>query len=113
MHCGGKYKLWSHYTSYCLIELVTKVGLTVVLFIYFIFKRKFSPEIFAAGCYCLTEVVTKAGLTVISSTTRPLEIKYICIKNNGVICTNKKKIKRIKTKCMPFIYAWLKTNQYL
>jgi len=28
MHCEGKLKLWSHKTSYCLIEVVTKVGLT-------------------------------------------------------------------------------------
>jgi hypothetical protein len=29
MHCEGKYKLRSHNTSYCLIEVVTKAGLTV------------------------------------------------------------------------------------
>ena len=41
MHCEGKYKLRSHNTSYCLLELVTTAGLTNLL-----------------------EVVTKAGLTV-------------------------------------------------
>jgi hypothetical protein len=30
MHCDGKLKLRSHTTSYCLIEVVTKAGLTVV-----------------------------------------------------------------------------------
>ena len=29
MHCEGKLKLRSHNTSYCLIEVVTKAGLTV------------------------------------------------------------------------------------
>jgi hypothetical protein len=29
MHCEGKFKLRSHNTSYCLIEVVTKAGLTV------------------------------------------------------------------------------------
>jgi hypothetical protein len=29
MHCEGKLKLRSHHTSYCLIEVVTKTGLTV------------------------------------------------------------------------------------
>jgi hypothetical protein len=29
MHCEGKLKLKSHNTSYCLIEVVTKAGLTV------------------------------------------------------------------------------------
>ena len=31
MHCEGKLKLRSHNTSYCLIEVVTKAGLTVSL----------------------------------------------------------------------------------
>ena len=30
MHCEGKLNLKSHNTSYCLIEVVTKAGLTVV-----------------------------------------------------------------------------------
>ena len=30
MHCKGNLKLRSHNTSYCLIEVVTKAGLTVV-----------------------------------------------------------------------------------
>jgi len=29
MHCEGKLKLRSHNTSYCLIGMVTKAGLTV------------------------------------------------------------------------------------
>jgi len=29
MHCEGKAKVRSHDTSYCLIEVVTKAGLTV------------------------------------------------------------------------------------
>jgi len=29
MHCKGNFKLWSHNTSYCLIDVVTKAGLTV------------------------------------------------------------------------------------
>ena len=29
MHCEGKLKLRSHNISYCLIEVVTKAGLTV------------------------------------------------------------------------------------
>jgi hypothetical protein len=29
MHCAGKLKLRPHNTSYCLIEVVTKAGLTV------------------------------------------------------------------------------------
>ena len=29
MHCEGKLKLSSHNTSYCLIEVATKAGLTV------------------------------------------------------------------------------------
>jgi hypothetical protein len=29
MHCEGKLKLRSHNTSYCLIEMVCKAGLTV------------------------------------------------------------------------------------
>jgi hypothetical protein len=29
MHCEGKLKLMSYNTSYCLIEVVTKAGLTV------------------------------------------------------------------------------------
>ena len=37
----------SHYTSYCLIEVVTKAGLTVTLIV-------------------LIEVVTKAGFTVLN-----------------------------------------------
>jgi hypothetical protein len=41
MYCEGKFKLGSHNTNYCLIEVVTKAGLT-----------------------SLIEVVTKAGLTV-------------------------------------------------
>ena len=32
MHCEGKLKLRSHNTSYCLIEVVTKAGLTVYKF---------------------------------------------------------------------------------
>jgi hypothetical protein len=32
MHCEGKLKLRSHTTSYCLIEVVTKAGLTVYKF---------------------------------------------------------------------------------
>jgi len=31
MHCEGKFKLRSHNTSYYLIEMVTKAGLTVRL----------------------------------------------------------------------------------
>jgi len=31
MQCEGKLKLWSHDTSYCLIEVVTKTGLTVYI----------------------------------------------------------------------------------
>jgi len=31
MQCEGKLKLRSHNTSYCLIEVVTKAGLTVLL----------------------------------------------------------------------------------
>ena len=30
MHCVGKLKLRSHNTSYCLIEVVTKAGWTVI-----------------------------------------------------------------------------------
>jgi hypothetical protein len=30
MHCEGKFKLRSHKTSYCLKEVVTKAGLTVL-----------------------------------------------------------------------------------
>ena len=41
MHCEGKLKLGSHNTMSCLIEVVTKAGLTNLI-----------------------EVVTKAGLTV-------------------------------------------------
>jgi len=37
MHSGGKLKLRSHNTSYCLIEVVTKAGLTVY---YIINKEK-------------------------------------------------------------------------
>jgi hypothetical protein len=33
MHCEGKLKLKSHNTSYCLIEVVTKAGLTVHIYI--------------------------------------------------------------------------------
>jgi hypothetical protein len=33
-----KYKLWSHNTSYCLIEVVTKSGLTVLSFKYIVQK---------------------------------------------------------------------------
>jgi hypothetical protein len=29
MHCKGNFKLRSHNTSYCLIEVVTNTGLTV------------------------------------------------------------------------------------
>ena len=29
MLCEGKLKLWSHITNYCLIEVVTKAGMTV------------------------------------------------------------------------------------
>ena len=29
MHCEGKLKLRSHNTSYCFIEVVTKVGMTL------------------------------------------------------------------------------------
>jgi len=31
IHCEGKLKLRSHNTSYCLIEVVTKAGLTVII----------------------------------------------------------------------------------
>ena len=31
MHCEGKLKLRSHNTSYCLTEVVTKAGLTVII----------------------------------------------------------------------------------
>ena len=31
MHCEGKVKSRSHNTSYCLIEVVTKAGLTVAV----------------------------------------------------------------------------------
>jgi len=31
MHCKGKLKLRSLKTSYCLIEVVTKTGLTVII----------------------------------------------------------------------------------
>jgi hypothetical protein len=31
MHCEGKLKLRSHIASYCLIEVATKAGLTVLL----------------------------------------------------------------------------------
>ena len=44
MHCEGKFKLRSHNISYCLIEVVTKAGLTNLI-----------------------EVVTKAGLTMVQS----------------------------------------------
>jgi hypothetical protein len=30
MHCEGKIKLRSHNTSYCLVEVVTKAGLTSI-----------------------------------------------------------------------------------
>ena len=33
MHCEGKSKLRSHYTSYCLIDVVTKAGLTVFYYL--------------------------------------------------------------------------------
>jgi hypothetical protein len=32
MYCEGKLKLKSHNTSYCLIEVVTKEGLTIYVF---------------------------------------------------------------------------------
>jgi len=35
MHCEGKLKLTSHNTSYCLIEVVTKAGLTILFNLYF------------------------------------------------------------------------------
>jgi hypothetical protein len=31
MHCEGKWKLRSHNTSYCLIEVITETGLAVIL----------------------------------------------------------------------------------
>ena len=31
MYCEGKLKLMSHNTGYCLIEVVTKAGLTVLI----------------------------------------------------------------------------------
>jgi hypothetical protein len=34
MQCEGTLELRSHNTSYCLIEVVTKAGLTVVTFVY-------------------------------------------------------------------------------
>ena len=34
MQCDGKWKLSSHGTSDCLIEVVTKVGLTVYIYMY-------------------------------------------------------------------------------
>jgi len=33
MQCEGKLKLRSHNTSYCLIEVVTKAGLTLYIYI--------------------------------------------------------------------------------
>ena len=33
MHCEGKWKLRSHNTSYCLIELITKASVTIYVFI--------------------------------------------------------------------------------
>jgi hypothetical protein len=36
MHCEGKLNLKSHNTSYCLIEVVTKAGLTVSPFVHYI-----------------------------------------------------------------------------
>jgi hypothetical protein len=53
MHCEGKKKLRSHNTSYCLIEVVTKAGLTNLI-----------EVVTKAGLTNLIEVVTKAGLTV-------------------------------------------------
>jgi hypothetical protein len=32
MHCEGKLKLRSHNTNYCLIEVVTDAGLTVIFY---------------------------------------------------------------------------------
>jgi hypothetical protein len=34
MHCEGKFKLRSHNTSYCLIEVVSKAGLIVFIFVF-------------------------------------------------------------------------------
>jgi hypothetical protein len=53
MHCGRNLKLRSHNTSYCLLEVVTKAGLTNLL-----------EVVTKAGLTNLLEVVTKAGLTV-------------------------------------------------
>ena len=36
MHCEGKLNVKSHNTSYCLIEVVTKAGLTVSPFVHYI-----------------------------------------------------------------------------
>jgi len=33
MHCEGRLELRSHNTGYCLIEVVTKAGLTVVVYL--------------------------------------------------------------------------------
>ena len=53
MHCEWKLKLRSHTTSYCLIEVVTKAGLTNII-----------EVVTKAGLTNLIEVVTKAGLTI-------------------------------------------------
>ena len=51
-YCEGKLELRSHNTGYCLIEVVTKAGLTNLI-----------EVVTKAGLTNLIEVVNKAGLT--------------------------------------------------
>jgi hypothetical protein len=52
MHCEGKLKLKSHNTSYCLIEVVTKAGLTVSPFVHYITQQVLTVHSFYQPMKC-------------------------------------------------------------
>jgi len=68
-----KLKLCSHNTSYCLIEVVTKAGLTVVLMVYWVYNSVFNNILFT-GILWQSFVLVKGNLEWQEKTTDLLKI---------------------------------------
>jgi hypothetical protein len=62
MHCEGKLKLRSHNISYCLIEVVTKAGLTVHVYVI----ARTTQTYF--WCHDITEILSKVAINTITMT---------------------------------------------
>jgi hypothetical protein len=68
-----KLRLCSHNTSYCLIEVVTKAGLTVVLMVYWVYNSVFNNILFT-GILWQSFVLVKGNLEWQEKTTDLLKI---------------------------------------